>query len=163
MTDREKAIVEAFTGTVMLIGDKRYEFNKYVAELMGRPVYTHELPMLADKIKQKAMKDFAELCEAESTQKKGYWVEDCDYIICSNCLDSQEECIALYDERISGEDISDDVCKALGYRPKSLQIHRRPAYCRKCGAEMSRVNFLENFETTKEELKQMKEEANGEG
>lgn len=39
MTKRECAIVSAYTG--ILCGDFN-EFHKYIEELLGRPVYTHE-------------------------------------------------------------------------------------------------------------------------
>lgn len=54
MTDKEKAIVMAYTGTCMLIEDKFNIFHEYVEKLMGRPVYTHELGFLADEIKERA-------------------------------------------------------------------------------------------------------------
>ena len=65
MTDREKAIVMAYTGICMLTEDKFQIFHKYVEDIMGRPVYTHEL---ADKdvqneIKEKAKADFIALCD----------------------------------------------------------------------------------------------------
>lgn len=63
MTDREKAIVEAFTGVCMLVGDKRGVFYSYLSELFGRPVYTHELSTKADEIKEKARNDFINLCK----------------------------------------------------------------------------------------------------
>lgn len=65
MTDREKAIVEAYTGVVMLTGEKLNIFYKYVADLMGRPVYTHELPALAEEIKKRSRNDFIELCKGD--------------------------------------------------------------------------------------------------
>ena len=40
MTKREAAIVSAYTG--VLIGDFD-EVHKYIEELLGRPVFTHEL------------------------------------------------------------------------------------------------------------------------
>lgn len=43
MTDKEKAIVMAYTGVTMLKGKKIDVFYKYVAEIMGRPVFTHEV------------------------------------------------------------------------------------------------------------------------
>ena len=43
MNDRERAIVETYTGICMLTGDKRNEVYKYMEEIMGRPVFTHEL------------------------------------------------------------------------------------------------------------------------
>ena len=61
MTDREKAIVMAYTGIAMLTGDKITEFYKYLAELYGRPVYTHEIVQL--DIQSKAKADFVRLCK----------------------------------------------------------------------------------------------------
>ena len=43
MTDREKAIVMAYTGVCMMTGDKLSVFYEYVESIMGRPVYTHEM------------------------------------------------------------------------------------------------------------------------
>lgn len=63
MTDREKAIVMAYTGTCMLTEDKFHIFHEYVEKLMGRPIYTHELGLLADEIKEKAKDDFIKLCK----------------------------------------------------------------------------------------------------
>lgn len=69
MTDREKAIVMAYTGVCMLNDDKFKIFHEYVEEIMGRPVYTHELAdkMITDEIKEKAKDDFIALC-AEQQQ-----------------------------------------------------------------------------------------------
>jgi len=74
MTDREKAIVMAYTGICMLEGEKFNIFHKYVEEIMGRPVYTHEMGVKAvdDEIKEKAKPDFLELCK-NTTQES----EDC--------------------------------------------------------------------------------------
>lgn len=65
MTKRECAIVMAYTGVVMLTGDSIGEYYKYISEIMGRPVYTHEL---ADRNIQKQLKeasraDFIGLCK----------------------------------------------------------------------------------------------------
>ena len=62
MTDREKAIVTAYTGINMLEGEKFDEFYKYLRELYGRPVYTHEILFL--DIREKAKKDFIALCRS---------------------------------------------------------------------------------------------------
>ena len=69
MTDREKAIVMAYTGKCMLTEDKFHIFHEYIEEIMGRPVFTHEL---ADKnvsaeIKEKAKADFIALCNEEES------------------------------------------------------------------------------------------------
>ena len=62
MTKRECAIVMAYTGICMCAGENLKYFYKYVSELMGRPVYTHELAALADEIKERAKDDFIKLC-----------------------------------------------------------------------------------------------------
>jgi hypothetical protein len=71
MTDREKAIVMAYTGICMLTEDKFQIFHKYVEDIMGRPVYTHEFAYryVQDEIKEKAKADFIALCgEQESCE-----------------------------------------------------------------------------------------------
>lgn len=66
MTDKEKAIVMAHTGICMLTGDKFQIFHKYVEDIMGRPIMTHEIGWLADAIKEKSKADFIALCADES-------------------------------------------------------------------------------------------------
>lgn len=66
MTDREKAIVMAYTGACMLTGDKFQVFHKYVEEIMGRPVQTIEMGFIADEIKEKSKADFMKLCADEN-------------------------------------------------------------------------------------------------
>lgn len=58
MTKREAAIITAYTG--VFIGDVD-ELYKYVSEIMGRTVFTHEFGRMADEIKGKAEKDFLAL------------------------------------------------------------------------------------------------------
>ena len=69
MTDREKAIVMAYTGVTMLKDDKLQIFHKYVEEIMGRPIWTHEMVQLADKIKEKSKADFMALCADENSNE----------------------------------------------------------------------------------------------
>ena len=69
MTDREKAIVMAYTGMCMLKGDKLQIFYNYLEEIMGRPIMTHELLLYEDAIKENSRSDFITLC-AESEAKK---------------------------------------------------------------------------------------------
>ncbi len=85
MTDREKAIVMAHTGICMLTGDKFQIFHKYVEDIMGRPIWTHEMGLLADTIKEKSKADFIALCADESCSelngvleqqtRKGQWIK----------------------------------------------------------------------------------------
>jgi hypothetical protein len=63
MTDREKAIVMAYTGVTMLKGEKLKVFYEYLQELYNRPVYTHELGYLDTR--KKSLDDFIKLCGDE--------------------------------------------------------------------------------------------------
>ena len=76
MTDRERAIVMAYTGVCMLSGDKFSIFHEYVESIMGRPVYTHEMAItaIADEIKEKAKADFIALCAEQ--EPKGMFVSE---------------------------------------------------------------------------------------
>ena len=64
MTDKEKAIVMAYTGVAMLTGDKFSIFQKYIEDLLNRPVFTHELASeeVWNEIKKKSKDDFLKLC-----------------------------------------------------------------------------------------------------
>lgn len=75
MTDREKAVVMAYTGTVMLTGDKLGIFYDYVSELMGTPLDTIAIAMLAENIKHRATPEFMRICETvEEPRPHGYWI-----------------------------------------------------------------------------------------
>lgn len=76
MTDREKAIIMAYTGICMLTGDKLREYYSYLEELYGRPVYTHELITL--DIQKKSKKDFLELCQ-NTSGKEVIRCKDCEH------------------------------------------------------------------------------------
>ena len=62
MTKHELAIIMTFTGTTTLKGEDFNIFHKYVESLMGRPVFIHELPSLADELKHRSLADFINLC-----------------------------------------------------------------------------------------------------
>lgn len=66
MTEREKAIVMAYTGTCMLAGDKLGIYYQYIQEKLGHCVMTHELayPEVQDAIREATKDDFIELCRA---------------------------------------------------------------------------------------------------
>ena len=70
MTDHEKAIVMAHTGVTMLAGDKFSIFHKYIEDICGRPIYTHELahPLTQDEIKEKSKPDFIRLCKTNDDE-----------------------------------------------------------------------------------------------
>lgn len=63
MTKREAAIVSAYTG--YLIGEFS-NFQAYAEEIMGRPLFTHEFPSIADELKEASKKDFMSIKIEES-------------------------------------------------------------------------------------------------
>lgn len=86
MTDREKAIVMAYTGITMLNGDKFDIFHQYVEEKLGRPVFTHEmgLDLVAEEIKKAAREDFLGLCERQE--------DDMFYVVTSGSYSDYHIC-----------------------------------------------------------------------
>lgn len=70
MTDRERAIVMTYTGICMLTGDKFKIFHKYIENIMGRPVFTHELAdeQIQQELKEKARPDFLKLCAGQEPE-----------------------------------------------------------------------------------------------
>lgn len=63
MTKRDLAVLMAYTGVCMLEGEDFNIFHKYVEDLMGRPVFTHELGKLANEIRERSKADFIAFCE----------------------------------------------------------------------------------------------------
>ena len=86
MTDKEKAIIMAYTGKCMLTGDKFQIFHKYIEDVMGRPIMTHEIGLLADEIKEKTKADFLALCADESSSENSN-----KWIPCSERLPKADE------------------------------------------------------------------------
>lgn len=64
MTKGECAVIMAYTGVCMLKDDDLGRFYGYIAKLMGRPVFSHELAgeAMAADIKARAKPDFVRLC-----------------------------------------------------------------------------------------------------
>lgn len=63
MTKRECAIVTAYTGCSMFQGDDIKYLYQYLSEIEGREVYTHELPEMVEKHKDKIFNDFVIICK----------------------------------------------------------------------------------------------------
>lgn len=66
MTREECAIVMAYTGITMLSGEDFGIYHRYIEDIMGRPVWTHELAneSVVEEIKEKSKYDFLKLCES---------------------------------------------------------------------------------------------------
>lgn len=67
MTLKERVIVEAYTGYCMTTGEERDEFYKYIANAMGRPIFSHELAdeEILSELLDKVKPDFIRLCRGE--------------------------------------------------------------------------------------------------
>lgn len=61
LTSRQAAIVGAYTG---YLAGPFSDMHKYIEELLGRPVWTHELASeaISEEIREKAKADFAAIC-----------------------------------------------------------------------------------------------------
>lgn len=70
MTKHECAVIMAFTGVAMLKGNDLDIFYEYIAKILGRPVYTHEMAMLSEEIKEASRNDFVQLCRNASEKPK---------------------------------------------------------------------------------------------
>lgn len=62
MTKYEAVVIETYTGVVMLTGDDRKLIYEYAEKLLGFPIFTHEFPEYADKLKELSKRDFVEIC-----------------------------------------------------------------------------------------------------
>ena len=67
MTRREATIVSAYTG--YFIGELE-DLYKYLSELVGRPVYTHEIPAVLDEYHSRIKQDFIMLKEKNHGSKE---------------------------------------------------------------------------------------------
>ena len=67
MTDHEKAIVMAYTGYAMLVGDRLKTFYDYVESKVGYRPMTHELASqrFIVNLHDASKDDFIELCKEE--------------------------------------------------------------------------------------------------
>lgn len=72
MTNKEKLIVSAYTGILMV---EWSEFHKFIEKLLGRPILTHEFDNeeLIEEILANVKDDFMRLCEnEEDTENKTF-------------------------------------------------------------------------------------------
>lgn len=129
MTLKERVIVETYTGVCMTSGEERSEVYKYMAELMGRPVFTHELAedAVVAELKERSKSDFINLCKSESNSinnlkckacgnddlliegSDSLGVAGCYWIRCPKCGAEQKDSYSTIDEAI--EAYNKDDCK----------------------------------------------------
>lgn len=74
MTKHECAVVMAYTGSCTLAGKDLNYFYAYASELLGRDVYSHEMPDLADELKEKSKIDFIRICQSASETQQAHWI-----------------------------------------------------------------------------------------
>lgn len=71
MTKCERAIVTAYTDISMLKGDDLKYLYSYLSGIIGRPVYSHEIPAVIDQYRNTAIKnDFLALCRNATEECK---------------------------------------------------------------------------------------------
>ena len=70
MTAKEAAVIQIFTGTVMLKGDQLKYAYEYASKLIGRPIYTHEFYTLEEELKERSREDFIEICKNLTEENK---------------------------------------------------------------------------------------------
>lgn len=72
MTNKEKAIIMAYTGICMLDGEDFDIYHEYIQEIMGRPIYTHELAdkRVMDEIAEKSKMDFLAICRRREADEE---------------------------------------------------------------------------------------------
>ena len=64
MTKRECAIISAYTEILMLKGDDLKYLYEYLSDIIGRKIYTHEIPAVVSHFKNTVIQeDFLSLCE----------------------------------------------------------------------------------------------------
>lgn len=64
MTKKEAAVIEVYTGVVMLIGSDRKYVYQYIEKLLGKPIsiYTHKYPFYQETLKELSKPDFIDIC-----------------------------------------------------------------------------------------------------
>ena len=67
MTRREATIVSAYTGYFIGGLDDLY---KYLSELIGRPIYTHEIPSVLKEYHRRIKQDFVALEVEDETKRQ---------------------------------------------------------------------------------------------
>jgi hypothetical protein len=67
--ERKREIAMAYAKTCTLIGDKRLEFQRYVEDIVGRPVSMDKIKIIADEMKKKLMDTFNALCKNNGSPK----------------------------------------------------------------------------------------------
>lgn len=126
MTKQECAIVTAYTEISMLRGDDLKYLYRYLSEIIGRPVYSHEIPAVCEQFRDRIKADFIALSrnasdDTEPEVRQGRWIDtplpNSRVSKCSLCG---------FWQRTNGDD-------KTGKRLIHNAVYR---YCAGCGARM---------------------------
>lgn len=122
MTLRERVIVEVYTGVCMTSPEERNEVYKYMAQIMGREVYTHELAntRIQEQLQEKSRPDFIKLCKTNEVEVAGDLISRKALL---NEIDSQISEIEKDDPH--DVDLSTTFTKRVAFHIKNL-INRMP-------------------------------------
>lgn len=80
MTKQECAIVTAYTEFSMLRADGLKYLYHYLSEIIGRPVFSHEIPEVCEQFRDRIKADFIALCcnasdDNEPEVRRGRWIK----------------------------------------------------------------------------------------
>lgn len=104
MTKQECAIVTAYTEISMLRGDDLKYLYRYLSDIIGRPVFSHEIPAVCEQFRDRIKADFIALCRNASDDifetpavskseaapvRNGRWKKKNGEIYCTNCKKSR--------------------------------------------------------------------------
>lgn len=143
MTKQECAIVTAYTEISMLRGDDLKYLYRYLSEIIGRPVFSHEIPAVCEQFRDRIKADFIALCrnasdDIEPEVRHGRWIP------------------TEYDSYADGAPVWDKwECSECDHE-HSGEKDTLTAFCPDCGAKMyadggtiSRERFTEIMERIK--------------
>lgn len=133
MTKRECAVIMAFTGVCLLKGDDLIYFYEYVYEIMGRPLFTHEIAKYADEIKEKAKPDFILICATATNERQpaphGEWCKGLAYRLNPKTF-----------QRLTVDAITCSLCKCSFIPDNGVNAEHKYHFCPSCGADMRERN-----------------------
>lgn len=92
MTKQEAAIVETYTGFVMLTGDDRKYVYEYASQLIGRPIFTHEFLIFAQELEEKSKSDFIKICKDLKIDERDKQIKNLKRLLKSAIDDITREC-----------------------------------------------------------------------
>lgn len=159
MTNREKAIIMAHTGICMLEGENFDTYHRYIQEIMGRPVYTHELAekSVMDEIAEKSRTDFLSICKKQEADSRMEGV--------TPVFRERESVMAVDYADGTGEakkiKYADWLCPSCGWFVGERHLPRmhsqqKSDYCSRCGQAIDWTKITkEEWDTAKKRMEEL--------